>query len=137
MRAQGCKRRTDSDGRHYMDDPRPHSRCQAIQRTQLFEIITTPLSSIAAVRDALLRATSEQLPRVINRIAVRFQVRRCISKVAFGRSRFHGAVQPHRETSARAFDPEIAPIRWTPGLCRQRTIAQVGFGLVRGPVAVV
>jgi len=32
---------------------------------------------------------------------------------------------------------EIAPIPWTPGLCRQRTIAQGGFGLVRRLVAVV
>jgi hypothetical protein len=32
---------------------------------------------------------------------------------------------------------ELAPIPWTPGLCRQRTIAQVSFGLVRGSVAVV
>ena len=32
---------------------------------------------------------------------------------------------------------ELAPIPWTPDLCRERTIAQVGFGLVRGLVAVV
>jgi hypothetical protein len=29
---------------------------------------------------------------------------------------------------------ELAPIPWTPGLCRQRTIAQVGLDLVRGSV---
>lgn len=31
---------------------------------------------------------------------------------------------------------EIAPIPWTRELCRQRSIAQVGFGLIRGSVVV-
>lgn len=35
------------------------------------------------------------------------------------------------------FEVELAPIRWTPGLCRFRHPAVVGLGLVRGPVAVV
>ena len=51
---------------------------------------------------------------------------------------------PARTQSPRALSDEernlvleIAPIPWTPDLCRQRTIAQVGFGLVRSLVAVV
>jgi transposase len=32
---------------------------------------------------------------------------------------------------------ELAPIPWTPDLCRQRTIAQVDLSLVRSPVAIV
>jgi len=46
-------------------------------------------------------------------------------------------VTPMQEPDGSWKVSEIAPIPWTPGLCRQRIIAQVGFGLVRGPVAVV
>jgi hypothetical protein len=43
----------------------------------------------------------------------------------------------NKNTDGLGIRPELAPIRWTPGLCRQRIIAQVGLGLVGGSVVVV
>jgi len=55
----------------------------------------------------------------------------------FSPSRRSSFVESRQGLQWLATAPEIAPIPWTPELCRQRTSAQVGFGLVRGLVAVV
>jgi hypothetical protein len=51
--------------------------------------------------------------------------------------KFEGAVQVEgRDLKAYLDLGELAPIPWTPGLCRQLSAAPVGFGFVRAPVLV-
>src|SRR5229473_1939312 len=53
--------------------------------------------------------------------------------VCHGRHRIYLSFGVHRSGSTPS---ELAPIPWTPGLCRQLSAAPVGFGFVRAPVLV-